>query len=290
MARGILGRDAIAVVCGVPARTIASWMRAEHGKGSYLITTHREYERALGILLYDHFPHHRRQVSEIIKANQRTIQEWRTQLHSPRYHSEFQWATRLAVVELNSRIKNHFHIVDGQIMQKLGKLPDSLNLEEMIWQVYDDILIKILERTTLVHYRKRSARNKSLDFLFEIGEFSKPLPPSPIPTLSRLNGPHARRGATLHSNGHIDHDHYARSQKKIYESIKSKPGWLAQYPELRIARGELDLTFEELKHPKIRRMKYKLKIGNAILTWSTRDALLAYMLQVHPQYRQGKAS
>lgn len=164
MARGILGRDAIAAVCGVPPRTIASWMRAEQGKGSYLITTHREYERALGILLYDNFPHHRHQVGSIVKASQRTIQESRTQLHSPRYQSEFHWATRLAVIDLNFRIKQHFHIIDNQITLKAGKLPDSLNLEEMIWQVYDDILVKMLQRTILLHNRQRSTGCKKTRF------------------------------------------------------------------------------------------------------------------------------
>ena len=264
-------------------------MRAEQGRGSYLITTHREYERALGILLYDNFPHHRHQISSIVKASQRTIQEWRTQLHSPRYQSEFHWATRLAVIDLKFRMKQHFHIIDNQIILKAGKLPDSLNLEEMIWQVYDDILVKMLQRTALVHFQQRSTRNKELDFVLEVGQYAKPLPPSPIPALTRLNGPHSLRGATLHSNGHIDYDLYIRSQRETFETIKSKPNWLTHYPEIRIAVGELSDTLEMLNEPKIRRKKYNFKYGNANLKWSSRDALLAYILVVHPQYKRTKA-
>lgn len=290
MARGILGRDAIAAVCGVPPRTIASWMRAEQGKGSYLITTHREYERALGILLYDSFPHQRHQIGTIVGANQRTIQEWRTQLHSPRYQSEFNWATRLAAVDLNFRMKQHFHIIDNQITLKVGKLPDSLQLEEMIWQVYDDILIKMLQRTTLVQNCQRSTRSKKLDFMFQVGQYAKPLPPSPIRALTRLNGPHARRGATLHSNGHIDYDQYSRLQRENFATIKSKPSWLTYYPEIRIAEGKLSDTLETLNKSKIRHKKYTFKYGNAELKWSGREALLAYMLVVHPQYKRTKAS
>lgn len=288
--KGILGRDAIAAVCGVPPRTVGSWIRAETGRGAYLITTHREYERALGILLYDNFPNHRFQAAEIVQASTRMIQEWRTQLHSPRYNNEFAGATRLAVVVMSPKIKRYFKITDGQITQSKGKLPDSLDLEEIVWQVYDDILLKMLQQTHLVRYRKKTSGSNQLDAMLKVGEYASPLPLSPIPTLQRLNGPHRYRGATLHDNGHIDYDGYVEKQREAFNALKTEPGYISQYEKLTIAKGDLHQTLNSLRLPQIQRKKYKLRYGREILNWNQRDALLAYMLNKHHQFNRTKST
>lgn len=54
MNENLLGRDAIALVCGVAPRTISSWARADSGLGPYLLLTPRESDRAIAFRSSDY--------------------------------------------------------------------------------------------------------------------------------------------------------------------------------------------------------------------------------------------
>lgn len=285
LARGILGRDAIAFVCGIPARTVGSWARAEIHRTPSLMSTHREYERALGILLYEKFPHQRSYAAEIVNATPRMIQEWRMQVHSLRFQGEFHWATRLAVVVLNPQIPKYFKVNNGQVVQTLSKLPDSLELEDLIWQVYDDILLQMLRRSHEVRYRQRSSGSKNLDILLEIGDYASQTPPSSIPTLKRLNGPHSHRGAIIFSDGYKNFDPSTDYQRKTYGNIRSHPLTLANHSGIQVAQGELVETLESLSVTTSRATKYQFRFGKNRVKWNKHEALISYLIKVHPKYK-----
>ena len=282
MDENLLGRDAIALVCNVAPRTISSWARAESGLGPYLLTTPRESDRAIAILLYEKFPSHLDQIAHLCRTTPRAIIEWRMQVRSARYQSELIWATRLALTTLHYRMEEYIELRDGVISLKRGYFPDTELLEKMIFCVYDNILMHILTRTFDIYCHRIA---KSLDFIaVQAGLAPTPaLQPSLIPALERPLGPHKYRKAHIHSNGHVDWDRNVIEQRNLFQKRAPSIGGLYHHYRNRInTRLTLEEMLENLNQPTARKIKYKMNYSGRTVRWSQERALLAYLSRIHP--------
>ena len=285
MNENLLGRDAIALVCGVAPRTISSWMRAEQGVGPYLLATHRESDRAIAILLYEKFPSQLDQVAWLCRTTPRAIIEWRMQVRSMRYKSELIWATRLALCTLHYRINEYFELRDGVIVEKKGYFPDSESLREMIFSVYDNILMEILSRSVNVYLSRDRAFIDRLSMEVGMAPSSK-LSVSLIPSLKRPLGPHKYRSARLHSDGHVDYDQGVLQQREFFGgAAPSVVGLYYHYRDQIIGKLTLEDHLEHLNLPEVKRVKYKIKYAGRTTRWSEEYALTGYFLRVNPQFR-----
>lgn len=285
MNENLLGRDAIALVCNVAPRTISSWARAESGLGPYLLSTPRESDRALAILLYEKFPSHLDQVAKICRTTPRAIIEWRMQVRSARYQSELIWATRLALTTLHYRMEEYFELRDGAIILKKGYFPDTELLEKMIFCVYDNILMHILTRTFDIYCHRIA---KSLDSIaVQAGLAPTPaLQPSLIPALERPLGPHKYRKAHIHSNGHVDWDQNVLEQRELFKNKAPSIGSLYHHYRNRIISGTtLEGLLEHLNQSERKKLKYKMRFAGRTTRWNEHRALCAYHSTVHPLTR-----
>ena len=285
MNENLLGRDAIALVCGVAPRTISTWVRAEQGVGPYLLATHRESDRAIAILLYEKFPAQLNQVARLCRTTPRAVIEWRMQVRSMRYKSELIWATRLALTTLHHRIDDYFELQDGVIVQRKGNFPGSEPLQEMIFCVYDSILLHILARSVDEYVERHVA---AIDRI-AVGVGMAPSPKlasSPIPSFKRPLGPHKCRGARLHSDGHVDYDQKVVRQRELFDGTAPSVVSLYDHYRDRINRRvTLQDLLEHLDTREIKRVKYKITYAGRTARWSEHHALSAYLWRVHPESR-----
>jgi len=288
MDRGILGRGAIAAACQVADRTVTSWTRSVSGRGPSLLATHREYIRAISILLYENFPSELEQVARMLRITPRMILEWRMQVRSFKYQSELIWATRLALVCLHYRIKDYFALRNGEIILLQGKYPDSSELEDMVFAVYDNILKRIVD---YAGYAQCTRGLASFDrMLDDMGTVSPPSAGSELsaPVARRINGAHRYRGATICKDGYVEFSNYYQSKRKMYEEIPRNLSWLARSELLHVSEAPLDFYFSYLSEDKIRYKRYRIRYDNRWIKWNTYDALVNYVITVDPRFRHIK--
>ena len=285
--RGYLGRETIAAGCGVPPRTLGNWLRDSYGKGPGLMKTPREYERALGILLYDRFPNERPSVAKLLHTKVRTIQEWRTQVRMPHFDSELLAATRLAMAILNPSIDEYFYSSGGEVHLLKERPPDSLLLEELIWQVYDDILNRIIDDIDLRRLNRQWARSAPR-LAQGLGEDLQARPYIAISfpgTPSRLNGPHKYRGAVVCDDGDFQLEKQRRPIDSMDETLAELSLRLKNRGEFQLARENLDVTLSSpLKPLAIKQLK--IKYASRWQKWSIFDAYVHYVSLVHPLFRR----
>jgi hypothetical protein len=287
MNENLLGRDAIALVCNVAPRTISSWARAESGLGPYLLSTPRESDRALAILLYEKFPSHLDQVAKICRTTPRAIIEWRMQVRSARYQSELIWATRLALTTLHYRIDEFFEVRNNVITLRKGYFPDTELLEEMIFCVYDNILMHILSHTFDHYVRGKVAALDHVAISLGMAPLVR-LERSLTPVLRRPLGPHRYRGSRLHDNGYVDFDKTVQMQRESLYHEAPSVAWLYHtYRNRMMCETKLEDMLEILSSPEVRRIKYKMKYAGRTVSWNEAHALHAYLSKVHPELRCG---
>jgi hypothetical protein len=285
MNENLLGRDTIALVCGVAPRTISTWTRAEQGVGPYLLATHRESDRAIAILLFEKFPTMLDQVARLCRTTPRAIIEWRRQVRSARYKSELIWATRLALTTLHYRLDDYFEIKDGVIVQTKGHFPGSEPLQEMIFFVYDTILLHVLARSVNEYVERRVAPIDRIAVRVGMGPGPR-LASSHIPSIKRPLGPHKYRGARLHSDGHVDYDQKVLQQREYFGGTVPSVIDLHDHYRDRINRTvTLQDLMEHLDTREIKKVKYKITYAGRTARWSEHYALGAYLWRVHPESR-----
>lgn len=282
--RGVLGRGAIADACLVAPKTVTSWARAESGRAPSLLATHREYTRALAILLYERFPQHHKQVAAMLGITPRMILEWRMQVRSTLYQSELIWATRLALVCLHDRIPTHLRIKNNEISLTQNKYPDSSELENLVFAVYDAILQRNLNNAGYAQYRRGASSFEKFLTRMGIPTAQDEMTTPSIPQHRRINGAHSYRGAVIHADGSIDLEPFYQDRRRLYSEVPSKLTWLSRSELIRTADEPLEEILCRLTSPAMRNKKYQMLYGRRKVKWSRHQALMNYIVTVDPQY------
>lgn len=288
MNENLLGRDSIALACGVAPRTISTWYRAETGIGPYLLTTNREGDRAIAILLYERFPNQIDQVARICRTSPRAIREWRMQVRSPRFQSELIWATRLALTTLHHRIDDYCEIQEGQVILRKGYLPDYQSLQEMIFCVYDNILMHILSQTLALHAKHIVDKMDGVSSKLDMKPIGPP-PDSHIPHLKRPLGPNRNRGSRMHKDGFVDKDERVLQRVRHFGHEAPSIGSLYRhYKNQTSMKGNLGDLLEYLESPEVENVQYKTEFGGQQTRWSEHHALNMYLWRVHPMFSESR--
>jgi hypothetical protein len=285
MSRGILGRGAIAQACSVAPKTVTSWHRSTWGRGPSLLRTHREYMRAIAILLYERFPTHRVETATLLRVTPRMVLEWRMQVRSRKYQSELIWATRLALVHFYPRIPQYFEIKEGNVILTQHKFPDSAELEQMVFAVYDRILEGIILNAGLAQVRRECRSMDKWMSGLGIPEVADIQPTLSVDVPRRINGAHSYRGAEFDEDGDVDFCNYYRARRKKYGEVPRNLMWLANSELLSISDLPLEVILESLKSPKVRNKRYKMRYGNLWVKWNILDVLMNYIMKVDFKFK-----
>lgn len=220
----------------------------------------------------------------MLRITPRMIIEWRMQVRSIAYQSELIWATRLALVHFYPRIPEYFTLEKDELILTQRKYPDSCELEDMVFAVYDHILVRIITWAGLAQVRRERSysgvgfmRESNIPPALELTKI-----PSTVP--KRINGAHRYRGAVYYDDGKVDFSHYYQARRECYADVPSNLMSLANSQILVISKFPLEVQLHSLQNSNLRYKRYKIRYNNLDVKWNMYDVLINYISHVDPQF------
>jgi hypothetical protein len=142
----VFGIPLISRAAGIPAKTGFTWHRQFCHRLPANKKTPREYERALGILLYEKFPKSINHIAEIFATTPRMIREWEADNRLHWEGSDLKRQTHFLAEYMSTRIDGHFDVDSNQrIILTQGRWPDSSGFDEKFFKIQDILLYFLLE-------------------------------------------------------------------------------------------------------------------------------------------------
>ena len=141
MSMDYFGINAIATGACVNWKTVEAWFRQDTDRAKLMMKTPREYERSMGILLYEECPKELALISKLVYSKPDSLQQWKTDNYSKPLSSDLLERTFQGVYKLRTLVKEGLgEHGESEYLKNRMLWPDPRTIFERTWRELDSLM------------------------------------------------------------------------------------------------------------------------------------------------------